>query len=167
MRSWLDEEKGEKGRGERKPSAERAGDAVFPKMGGARAAGARVSCDEIRLWVVFARPRMRGHGVAKTRRYRARRGSCQISTTLGRSAFRLKGERSKEGEGGETKTQWDEWAHANERKRTSLVVQLPQHLADDLSHALQCLEVILRLIEGLLRLLHLVAQPTHLRIQLL
>ena len=52
-------------------------------------------------------------------------------------------------------------------RRTLLVVQLTQHLPDDLPHALQRLEIILGLIEGLLRLLHLVAQPTDLGVELL
>jgi hypothetical protein len=52
-------------------------------------------------------------------------------------------------------------------RRTSLLVQLSEHLADDLPHALQCLEVVLCLVERPPGLAHLVTQPTHLRIQLL
>ena len=39
--------------------------------------------------------------------------------------------------------------------RTSLFVQLSQHLAYDLAHTLQCLQVVLRLVELLLDDLHL------------
>ena len=52
-------------------------------------------------------------------------------------------------------------------RRTLLVVQLTQHLPDDLPHALQRLQIILGLIEGLFRILHLVAQPTDLGVELL
>lgn len=78
------------------------------------------------------------------------------------------------GDGGGKKT---EKGRADERTRpgglnrggdrTFLVVELPEDLADDLTHALQRLEVVFRLVEGLLRLLHLVAQTAHLGVELL
>jgi hypothetical protein len=54
-----------------------------------------------------------------------------------------------------------------EERRTLLVIQLAEHLADDLAHALQRLEIVLCLVEGLLRLLHLVAEPPDLGVELL
>ena len=54
-----------------------------------------------------------------------------------------------------------------EERRTLLVIQLAENLADDLAHALQCLEIILCLVEGLLSLFHLVAEPPDLGVELL
>ena len=51
--------------------------------------------------------------------------------------------------------------------RTSFLVELAEHFSDDLPHALQRLEIILGFVKRLLRLLHLVTQPTHLGVQLL
>jgi hypothetical protein len=52
-------------------------------------------------------------------------------------------------------------------RRTLLVVELTENLADDLPHALQRLEIVLCLVERLLRLLHLVAEPPDLSVELL
>lgn len=52
-------------------------------------------------------------------------------------------------------------------RRTLLVVELTENLADDLPHALQRLEIVLCLVEGLLRLFHLVAEPPNLGVELL
>ena len=56
---------------------------------------------------------------------------------------------------------------ARARGRTALVVQLAKHFSDDLAHALQRLQVVLRLVKLLARLLHLLAQRAHAGVQLL
>ena len=53
------------------------------------------------------------------------------------------------------------------RGRTSFLVELAEHLSDDLPHALKRLEVVLGLIELLLGILHLVAELTNPRVELL
>jgi hypothetical protein len=53
------------------------------------------------------------------------------------------------------------------RALTALLVQLPQHLADDLPHALQRLEVVLCLVVLLLELLDGVPQAADLGVDLL
>ena len=54
-----------------------------------------------------------------------------------------------------------------EGRRTLLVIQLAENLADDLAHALQRLEIVLCLVEGLLSLFYLVAEPPDLGVELL
>ena len=51
--------------------------------------------------------------------------------------------------------------------RTSFLVELAEHFSDDLPHALQRLEVILGLVELLLGVLHLIAELTNPRVELL
>ena len=51
--------------------------------------------------------------------------------------------------------------------RTSFLVELAEHFSDDLSHALQRLEVVLGLVELLLGVLHLIAELTNPRVELL
>lgn len=53
------------------------------------------------------------------------------------------------------------------RERTSFLVELAEHFADDLPHALKRLEVVLGLIELLLGVLHLIAELTNPRVELL
>ena len=51
--------------------------------------------------------------------------------------------------------------------RTSFLVELAEHFSDDLSHALQRLEVVLGLVELLLGVLDLIAELTNPRVELL
>ena len=51
--------------------------------------------------------------------------------------------------------------------RTSFLVELAEHFSDDLPHALQRLEVVLGLVELLLGVLHLIAELTNPRVELL